>query len=78
MRALVRGSEGERGGQSPANSMLNAEPDVGLDPTILRSQPQPKPRVRQLTNSTTQAPHSVFHFTNEETESQGGQFAQGG
>ena len=48
--------EGER--ESPVDSLLSEEPDVGLDPTILRSWPEPKSRVKCLTNWANQAPHN--------------------
>jgi len=53
-------AEGER--ESQADSTLNTEPDAGLDPGILRSLPEPKPRIRLLTNCATQAPcvHILF------------------
>ena len=44
----------ERERETQAASALNAEPNTGLDLTILRSQSEPKPRVRHLTNCTTQ------------------------
>lgn len=45
---------GEAGGvkrerESPADSLMRAELDLGLDPTIQRPGPEPKPRVRDLT-----------------------------
>ena len=48
-RARARGrAEGE--GENPqADSLLSVEPDR-LDPTTLRSPPEPKPRVGRLTN----------------------------
>ena len=46
----------ERERDSQADSMLSAEPDPGLDLMTLRSWPKLKPRVRYLTNCTTQAP----------------------
>ena len=49
--AGVAKGEGERADSTPC-----MESDVGLDPTTLRSQPEPKPRVDGLTGSTTQAP----------------------
>ena len=57
-----------RGRESQANSTLNAEPDMELDLTTLRSQPEAKPRVRGLTHCTTEASLSLtfkgnFHFT---------------
>ena len=36
--------------------MLSMEPDMGLNSMTMRSQPEPKSRVRHLTNQTTQAP----------------------
>ena len=44
------------GAESPKQTLLNAEPDAGLDYTTLRSLPEPKPRVWHLNNSATQAP----------------------
>ena len=46
------GAEGE--GESQADSALSTEPDTEPDLTILRSRPELKPRVRSLTNCTTQ------------------------
>ena len=43
-------------GESQANSMLSATSDVGLDLTTLRSQPEPKSKVRGPAKCTTQAP----------------------
>ena len=57
-RAQVGGEEGER--ESQADSLLSVEPDSGLDPTTTRSQPEPKPRVRRLTDFTTQAPLHLY------------------
>ena len=50
----VRGENARKEGQRErereleADSGLNAEPDTGLDPRTLRSQPEPKPRVKCL------------------------------
>ena len=46
----------EKERESQATSTLSAEPDTGLNPTILRSQPEPKSRVGCSTNWATQAP----------------------
>ena len=55
---LFEGGEGEEEKErwSQADSVLSAEPDVGLDLVTLRSPPELKPRVRHLTNCTTQVP----------------------
>jgi len=42
------GAEGER--ESQADSPLSSEPDTGLDPITLRSEPEPKPRGRHPTD----------------------------
>ena len=42
-------AEEERERESQAGSMPSAEPDMGLDPMTARSWPEPKSRVRQLT-----------------------------
>jgi len=54
-RSRVRGGvvEGEREGESQADSTLNAEPAGGLDLKTLRSWPEPKPRVISLTDWST-------------------------
>ena len=54
---------GRRGGraediESQADSMLNVEPDMSLDPRTLRSQPEPKPRVGHSTDCATQVPQN--------------------
>ena len=60
--------EGERGRE--ADSLLSTEPDddddddVGLNPRTGRSWPEPKPRVRGLTDGATQAP-PIFCFYKE-------------
>lgn len=51
-------SERGRGRGNLKQTVLSAEPDGGLNPTIPR--PEPKPRVRYLTNCTTQAPQPLF------------------
>ena len=43
-----------------ADPLLNVEPDKGLNLTTLRSQPEPKPRVRHLTNGVIQEPLFLF------------------
>ena len=59
---LERVSEHEGEGQrkrekkSPADSTLSEEPNMGLDCTILKSQPEQKSRVGCLTDCTTQVP----------------------
>lgn len=50
------GAEGE--GESEADSALCMEPDMGLDLTTLRLQPELKPRVSCLTGCVTQVPLS--------------------
>ena len=50
------GTEGEEKRESPAGSTLNAEPPLGLNPTTLRTWPEPKPRVGHSTDWATQAP----------------------
>ena len=45
----------ERKRESQADFMLSTEVDTGLDFRILRSGPEPKLRVRRLTNYATQA-----------------------
>ena len=52
-----------RGRETQADSLLSMETDTGLDPMVLRSQPQLKPRVGCSINCATQAPHTVFIFT---------------
>ena len=42
--------DGERERESQADSMLGAEPHVGLNLVTLRSRPKLKPRVRCLTD----------------------------
>ena len=46
---------GAEGGESEADSVLSVESNVGLDLTILRSRPEPKPRVGLLTGCATHA-----------------------
>lgn len=46
--------------ESYTGSTPNMELDVGLDLTTLRSWPEPKLRVRPLTNWATQAPHPLL------------------
>ena len=48
-RERKRQRERERKRESQAGSMLSAEPNMGLDPMTLESQPKPKLRVAQLT-----------------------------
>ena len=50
----------ERERKSQADSLLSLEPDVGLHLRTLRSQPEPKPRGRHLTDYATQAPLYAF------------------
>lgn len=40
--------------------MLRMEPEAGLGLTTLRSKPEPKSRVGQLTDQATQVPHVTF------------------
>ena len=49
-------AEGGTEGEGQADSMLSAEPNVGLDPTTLRSWTEPKSREGHLANWVTQAP----------------------
>ena len=51
--AWMRGANGEG---ERISIRLSTEPEAGLDPTTLGSLPEPKPRVRSLTNCTTQTP----------------------
>ena len=44
------GAEGEEERDSEADSVLSVEPNEGLDPTTMRSCPEPKSRVRHLTD----------------------------
>ena len=46
--------------ESQADSALSLESDAGLDTTTLRSWPEPKPRVRHLTDGATQVPLLYF------------------
>ena len=59
--AWARGAEGER--DSQADSTPSAEPDRGLDPTTLRSWPEPKPRVRCSTDCHPGAPFPASEAT---------------
>ena len=59
------GGMGRRRGrerESQADSILNAKPDVGLNPTTLRSWPELKPIVGNLTYWATRYPCFVFVF----------------
>ena len=55
-RARAGGAEGEEERAIPSKLQLSTEPDVGLNLTTMRSQPEPKPRVPPLTDCTIQAP----------------------
>lgn len=48
---------------SQAESELSSEPDVGLDPMMLRLRPEPKPSVWRLTDLATQTPLFVIFFS---------------
>ena len=71
-----REGQRERETESQADSLLSTEPATGLDPTTLRSWPEPKSRVSHLTDWGTQAPlphmlskcypHSTYYFCNTE------------
>lgn len=51
LRERQRGiGRGEEGKNLQVDSLLSMEPNVGLSPTVLRSRPVPKPRVRHSTN----------------------------
>ena len=52
------GAEREKERESQAGYTLSTEPNTGLDFTTLRSWPEPKSRVRRLTNWATQTPPS--------------------
>jgi len=54
------GADEERERESQADAI---QPNAGLDPTTMRSRPEPKPRVGHLTDCTTQVPPD--HFKNE-------------
>ena len=49
-RKQKRERDGEAERESQADSIPGTEPDAGLDLTTLRSQPEPKPRVRHSTD----------------------------
>ena len=51
--------------------MLIMKPEAGLDLTTLRSQPEPKLRVRHLTDFTTQAPQGGYIYTEIYNTTQG-------
>lgn len=55
-----RRGQRERETKSLADSPLSTEPHTGLDPTTLRSGPEPKPRVGCLPDCTTQAPSGLY------------------
>ena len=58
---IYNSSQRARVKESQADSVQNTEPDVGLHPITPRSWPELKPRVRCLTNCTTQVPRiSIF------------------
>ena len=55
-RDRARTGRTEGGGESQADSTWSMESYVGFDPMTLRALPESKPRVRHLTNFTTQVP----------------------
>jgi len=61
MQEQAQSKEGqrERERETLADSVLSAEPGMGLDLGILRSGPELKPRVRHLTDFATQPPSKL-------------------
>lgn len=51
-----------RGTESDKQTPHRAAVDAGLDSTTLKSLPEPKLRVKSLTDSTTQVPLCIFYF----------------
>ena len=49
-RGREGGREKERERESQAGSIPSIEPDAGLDPTTVRSSPEPKSRIGRLAN----------------------------
>ena len=61
-----RGRESWRGRieeEGQAHPLLSAEHELGFDPTAWRSWPEPKPRVRCLTNWATLVPHVTCFYS---------------
>ena len=56
-----RGGEEREERESQADSLLNAEPDAGLELTTLRSRPELKPRVGHLMDRATQLSQQGFN-----------------
>ena len=67
-----RGKGRGRGRESQAGSTLSEEPDTDLDPTTMRSWPEPKPRVRRLTDWATQVPHKYWLLDTKQHKYRGG------
>ena len=55
-----RGCEWKGEREFEADSTLSTGPKMGLDTTMTRSGPEPKPRIGHLTNWATQAPSSLY------------------
>ena len=56
---LREAGEGQRERERGSRLPLSREPHMGLDLTTLGSQPEPKPRVRRLTDRATQEPLDI-------------------
>ena len=62
MHICTGGREGQRERESQADSLLRAEPDVGLHPMTLRPSAELKSPVRCLTDQATQVPQERICF----------------